>query len=232
MNFLCCKEARGPNYCFQYFLQVKEKISQHLPCGAPQPGATRHSSASPTGQQQTLPVSHTTTLPAMTSPLPALQHPKIEGGVLLSGPATLALPPHVNLRPGPPHAALQQHSPLRHRASRGSFPWVSSWRRSTTQMGISTWKNSHGHHPTVPTASHYDCMQPCKAAESLYLGANGLFQATPAPQSCSFPLQGWAEIPSSLIPLLLWPYKLGIVQFKFFNVTCNNRCLFRQRCYV
>lgn len=126
MNFLCCKEARGPNYCFQYFLQGKEKVSEHLPCGAPQPGATRHSSASPTGQQQTLPVSHTTTLPATTSPLPALQRPKIEGGVLLSGPATLALPPHVRLRPGPPHATLQQHSPLRHRASRGSFPWVSS----------------------------------------------------------------------------------------------------------
>lgn len=72
MNFLCCKEARGPTCCFQYFFAGKEKVSEHLPCDAPQPAASGHSSATPAGQRQTLPVSHTTTLPARTSLLPAL----------------------------------------------------------------------------------------------------------------------------------------------------------------
>lgn len=126
MNFLCCKEARGTNYCFQYFFQGKKKVSEHLPCNAPQPGATKHSSPTPTGQQQTLLVSHTTALPARMSPLPALQGPKMKGGVLPSRPVALALPPWAHLRPGTPNATRWQHSPLRHRASRGSFPCVSS----------------------------------------------------------------------------------------------------------
>lgn len=167
------KKQKGWTIVSSAFFQGKEKVSEHLPCDAPQLGATRCSSATHTGQQQTLPVSHTTTLPARTSPLPALQRPKMEGGVLPSGPAALALPPQAHLRLGPPNAARWQHSPLRHRASRGSFPWVSSWRRSTTQMGISTWKNSHRHYPTVPTASCHNCMA--------------------ALQGCREPLPGWEQ---------------------------------------
>ena len=168
MNFLCCKEARGPNYHLQYFFQRKKKFSEHLPCDAPQPAATRtqlsyphRPAANPCG------VAHNS--PGQEEPAAWPAGPQMEVGVLPLGPAALPLPPQAHLKPGPPHAAYQQHSPLRHRASRGSFPWVSSWRRSTTQMGISTWKNSNGCYPMVPTASCHYRMQPCKAAENLYL---------------------------------------------------------------
>ena len=73
------------------------------------------------------------------------------------------------------------------------------------RWGYPPGRTATGVSPQFPLPSRHNCMQPCKAAENLYLGGNSLFRATPAPQSPSFPLQGWAEIPSSLIPLLLWP---------------------------
>lgn len=231
MNFLCCKEARGTNYCFQYFFQGKKKVSEHLPCNAPQPGATKHSSATPTGQQQTLLVSHTTCgSPCQDEPAACLAGSQNGGrGAPLkacgTGIATLGTP-----QAGPsqchPLAALTlaaqsqpRQLPVRELVTEIHNP------DGDIHLEEQSWELPHSSHRITPQLHE----------ENLYLGGNGLFWATPVPQSPSFPIQGWAEIPSSSIPLLLWPRihtNLGFLQFKFFNVTCNSTCLFRQRCYV
>lgn len=202
MNFLCYKEVRGLNYCFQYFFQGKE--SPWAPALWRTRGWSHRTQLScPRGPVTSPPSASLHAVPARTSPR-LVPHP----------PRTVAVLPQRPQHRHPGHR--QQHSPLRHRARCGSFPWVSSWRRSTTQMGMSTCKNSRSvtRLPVHAARLQNRCL------------FRRLLRRSPSPstQGCE-PLE-------PLLPLASRPHKLGMLQVKFFHVTCNSRRLFRQRCCV
>lgn len=160
------------------FFQGQEKASEHLSCEEPPPRASGHSSATPIGQWQILPVSDTTTLPARTSTLPALQHPKMKVGCSPQGLQQWHChPKHASGHPS------QCHPLVALTLAAQSQPRQLPVRQLMTEV-----HNPDGDVHLQQQATHvtplfplHTCMQPCKAAESLYLSGNSAFLATPAP---------------------------------------------------